>query len=96
MRTVADKITIRVAGPDDEAAIARLAALDSAQVPLSPYLLAEVEGELHASLSLADDRIIADPFHPTLHLASLLRVYADIAAPEVQALSPPATAEASS
>lgn len=66
-------VTLRYAFPDDERAVARLAALDSAEVPAAPLLLAEVEGELWAALSLPDGRVIADPFRPTLALLALLR-----------------------
>jgi hypothetical protein len=76
MINVTDHITIRPDHPDDGAAIARLAALDSAAVPPSPFLLAEVDGELRAALSLANGRAIADPFHLSLYLTALLRVYA--------------------
>lgn len=70
-------ITIRSAYADDETAIKRLAALDSAErLPTGPLLLAEVDGELLAALSLHDGSSIADPFHPTLHILSLLRVHA--------------------
>src|SRR5689334_7912331 len=49
-------ITIRPAYADDQAALARLAALDSAAgVPASPVLVAEVDDELRAALSLADE-----------------------------------------
>jgi hypothetical protein len=65
-------ITIRSAYADDATALARLAALDSAAVPPAPLLLAEVDGELRAALSLTDRSVIADPFFPTLDLVSLL------------------------
>lgn len=81
MTKVSDHITIRRDHPDDEAAIVRLAALDSAAMPPSPFLLAEVDGELRAALSLANGRAIADPFHPSLYLIALLRVYAGTAEP---------------
>lgn len=68
-------VTIRPAHPDDEPAIWRLAALDSAAVPKGPLLLAEVEGELRAALSLVTHRAIADPFHPTLQIVAMLRAY---------------------
>ncbi|MFI5038853.1 MAG: hypothetical protein ACHQCG_02835 [Solirubrobacterales bacterium] len=72
-----ESITIRPGYADDQAALARLAALDSAAaVPASPVLLAEVDGELRAALSLADDTAIADPFFPTQHLVRLLRAHA--------------------
>ena len=82
MSKVSDPITIRRDHPGDEAAIVRLAALDSAAVPPSPFLLAEVGGELRAALSLANGRVIADPFHPSLYLTALLRVYAGTAESE--------------
>ncbi len=66
-------VTLRYAFPDDAPAVAYLAALDSAAVPAAPVLLAEVEGELRAALSLSDGRVIADPFHPTRALVALLR-----------------------
>ena len=80
MRELPPTVTIRRAYPDDDPAIWRLAALDSAAVPASPFLVAEVEGELRAALSLATDQAIADPFHPTLQLVAMLREYAGTAA----------------
>ena len=71
-------ITIRPAYADDEATLMRLAALDSADhAPPAPVLLAEVEGEVQAALSLSDSSAIADPFRPTLHLLALLRTHAE-------------------
>ncbi|HUE27792.1 MAG TPA: hypothetical protein VMP89_13535 [Solirubrobacteraceae bacterium] len=75
-------VTIRPAYPDDEAAIRRLAALDSAAVPPAPFLLAEVDGEILAAASLGSGRVVADPFHPTLQLVAMLRAYAAGGAPE--------------
>jgi hypothetical protein len=70
-------ITIRQAYADDELVLTRLAALDSAPiVPQQPLLLAEVDGELRAALSLDDGTAIADPFFPTADLLDLLRVHA--------------------
>jgi hypothetical protein len=66
-------VTLRYAFPDDANALARLAAIDSAEVPAEPLLLAEVEGELRAALSLRDGEAVADPFHPTEALIELLR-----------------------
>jgi hypothetical protein len=69
-------ITIRLAYADDEVPLERLAQLDSARVPSRPLLLAEVDGQLRAALSLEDDTVIADPFSHTQHLVSLLRARA--------------------
>jgi hypothetical protein len=70
-------ITIRHAYADDELPLSRLAVLDSAPAPpAQPVLLAEVDGELRAALSLSDGSAIADPFFPTADLVDLLRVHA--------------------
>lgn len=65
-------VTIRYAFPDDEAGLARLAVLDSAAAPSPPLLVAEVDGELRAALSLPDGAAIADPFKPAAALLDLL------------------------
>ena len=67
-------VRIRYARQDDDAALRRLAALDSASVPAAPLLVGEVDGELRAALSLVDSAVIADPFRPTVALVELLRV----------------------
>jgi EmrB/QacA subfamily drug resistance transporter len=64
---------IRYASPDDDAALGRLAALDSAAVPAAPVLVAELDGELRAALSLVSSEVIADPFRPTVAVVELLR-----------------------
>ena len=75
MRELTD-VTLRFAFPDDHPALWRLAALDSAEVPAEPVLIADVNGETRAALSLADDTVIADPFHRTVELVALLRARA--------------------
>jgi hypothetical protein len=69
-------ITIRPAYADDRSALVRLAALDSAPVPGLPALLAEVDDQPRAALSLADRSAVADPFFPTVDLVALLRTHA--------------------
>jgi hypothetical protein len=66
-------VTLRFGFPDDSGALARLAVLDSSEPLAMPVLLAEVGGELHAALSLADGRVVADPFRSTVALVDLLR-----------------------
>lgn len=68
-----DGVTLRPAFPDDAPAVARLAALDSRPVPMGPLLLAEIDGEPWAALSLKTGATIADPFRPTAALLDLLR-----------------------
>jgi hypothetical protein len=78
MQTLSDTptISIRGAAPSDSRTVMRLAALDSAPVPLGPVLLAEVDGEPKAALALRDGRVVADPFARTAELVQLLQVHA--------------------
>ncbi len=66
-------VTLRFAVPDDEHVLRTLATLDSSAPPAGPALIAEVDGRIRAALSLADGRVVADPFYPTEHLVKLLR-----------------------
>jgi hypothetical protein len=70
-------VTLRAGRPDDELAVARLAALDSRRPPAGPVLLADEDGVLRAALSLRTGAVIADPFTTTEHLVGLLRRHAD-------------------
>ena len=73
MHSSTAQITIRLAYADDELALVRLAALDSAPaVPPAPRLLAEIDGEPRAALSLSDGSAVADPFTPTAEILELL------------------------
>jgi hypothetical protein len=65
-------LTIRIAYPDDRAALERLATLDARPLPAEPLLVAEVDGELWAALGLADGGAVADPFRPSGALVGLL------------------------
>ena len=70
------QIIIRPAYAEDYPALAHLAGLDSAPaVPPRPLVIAEVDGELRAALSLRDGSRIADPFFPTAGLIVLLEAY---------------------
>jgi hypothetical protein len=66
-------VTIRPAFPDDAAALARLAALDSQPLPGGRLLVAEVAGELWAAVVVDGRTAIADPFRPTAEVVALLR-----------------------
>jgi hypothetical protein len=68
-------ITIRRAHPE-EPGVLKVAALDSARVPRAPLLVAEVDGEIRAALSLDDGGSIADPFQRSLELVEVLRASA--------------------
>jgi hypothetical protein len=70
-----DAIVIRPAYPDDAAALARLAALDSRRPLTAPILIAERDGRPVAALGTDDRRVVADPFAPTADLVALLRMH---------------------
>jgi hypothetical protein len=65
-------LTIYLSDPD--AAIERLAQLDSARRPSGPVLVAAVGGEPVAALPLDGGAAIADPFQRTAALVSLLEL----------------------
>ena len=68
----ANAYVIRQATIDDEPALQRLSALDS-QRPLSGRtLIGEIDGAPAAAVSIADGRVIADPFQATAHLIPVL------------------------
>jgi hypothetical protein len=69
-------IALRTAGPDDAPAIERLAELDSARTPAGEVLLAEVDGEAVAALSLADGLVVASPMVRTAEARALLELRA--------------------
>ncbi|MEA2457961.1 MAG: hypothetical protein QOC95_933 [Thermoleophilaceae bacterium] len=69
-------IAIRLAAGADTAALTRLAALDSAALPLGPVLVADLDGEIVAAHPLGGGRPIADPFRPSLHALELLELRA--------------------
>ena len=69
-------VVIRRAGDDDRGALARLAALDSAKPLRGEVLVAVVDLEPWAAVSLDDGRVIADPFRASGVAAELLRVRA--------------------
>jgi hypothetical protein len=70
----ADAYNIRKATETDGPDLRRLAELDS-QRPLSgPALVAEIGGEPAAAISLADGRVIADPFQLTGVARQMLRL----------------------
>lgn len=71
-----DAIIIRTATTEDSVLLHRLAQLDTARDLATPALVAEVDGAPRAALSLADGRLVADPFARTADVVALLRVHA--------------------
>src|SRR5215218_4720256 len=64
---------IRLAGDADEAALERLAQLDSSRPLQHPVLVAEIRGQVAAALDMDERRAIADPFQPTAILRAQLQ-----------------------
>jgi hypothetical protein len=71
-----DAVTIRRAGSDDEAALRRLAGLDSTRVPDGLVLMAELHGAAVAAIAVQSRETFADPFVPTQELRRLLELRA--------------------
>ena len=69
-----DQIIIRLANEAEAGSVSRLATLDSARLPAGPWLVAEVDGEARAALSVKDGSAVADPFYPSAQLVDLMRV----------------------
>jgi len=65
-------ITIRSAGLEDDEALRRLGQRDTRAVPGGDLLIALVDGEARAAISLTSGETIADPFHPTAELVGML------------------------
>lgn len=72
MSTIDEKIVIRPATASDRDAIVRLAQRDTRPAPEGQLLVAEVDGEIRAAVSMEGGSLIADPFHPTADLLALL------------------------
>ena len=65
-------VTIRLAGPGDRDALARLAALDCAHLPEGDLLVGLVDDEPWAALALDGGAAVADPFRPSAGILALL------------------------
>jgi len=68
-----NNLTIRSATAADTAALAHLAALDSAPVPTAPVFVAELDDRLIAAVSARDGSAIADPFTHSADSVEILR-----------------------
>lgn len=72
-------VTIRAAHPTDHEALRRLAERDSARPIQEPAVVAQVDGELRAAVSVRTGDAVADPFHPTAELVDLLHLHMRLA-----------------
>jgi hypothetical protein len=73
----APRVELRLADAGDAHVVARLADLDSAPEPEGPVLLALLDGEAIAGMSLRDGRVVANPFVPANQAVALLRLRAE-------------------
>ena len=73
----APDVVIRRASAEDGPALAALAELDAAPLPLGPALVAEVSGSPLAVLPLDGGRSFGDPFRRTDELVALLELRAE-------------------
>jgi hypothetical protein len=64
-------VVIRESRRSDAEHLRRLAQLDSARPHQGPMVVAEVDGEIRAAVSLTDGTVIADPFRRTADLVAL-------------------------
>jgi hypothetical protein len=69
-------LTLRLARADETGIVRRLADLDDAPTLKGEILLALVDGQAIAALSLTDGRVVADPFLPTAEAVALLTLRA--------------------
>jgi hypothetical protein len=71
-----DSVVVRLARPEDEPALRRVAALDDKRVPAGHLLVAEADSELIAALPIAGGAAIADPFRWTSEVVALMQMRA--------------------
>ena len=69
-------LALRVADADEAPVVRRLAALDDSPPLDGEVLLALVDGEAVAAVSLDDGRVVANPFLPTADTVTLLSLRA--------------------
>jgi hypothetical protein len=74
--TDAPGVELRLCKPADDPAIDRLAALSEQPVPFGRLVVALVDGEVVAAVSLEGGCLLRDPFRRTAHLARLLELRA--------------------
>ena len=70
-------VAVRLARPEDEGAIRRIASLDGKKAPSGPLLVAEADNEVIAALSIASGEAVADPFRWTSDVVALMEMRAE-------------------
>ncbi len=76
MMTVNGGVALRLAGADDARALRELAELDEAPELSGEALVAVIDDEVVAAVSLDDGRVVANPFVATRDAVSLLELRA--------------------
>jgi hypothetical protein len=71
-----ESISIRPFADVDAKVVRSVAQRDSSIVPAGVLLVAEVDGEVRAALSLDTGEVVSDPFAPSAALVDLLRTRA--------------------
>lgn len=71
-----DSVAVRLARPEDEQAIRRIAALDGKRAPAGRVLVAEADSELIAALPVTGGDAVADPFRWTADVVELMKMRA--------------------
>jgi hypothetical protein len=71
-----EEARVRAATADDDASIRVLARLEDRRLPAGPFLVAEVDGEVVAALSIETGVALADPFRRTADLVAMLELRA--------------------
>lgn len=79
-----EAVALRLCRVADDETLERLAILEGRPAPAGRYVVAEVDGEVVAAVSLASGSVLADPFRPTGHLLPLLELRASQLAPEAR------------
>jgi hypothetical protein len=69
-------VALRAAHADDAGVVRRLADLDTSPPLRGDVLLALIDGEAVAAVSLCDGRVVANPFVPTTDTVTLLALRA--------------------
>jgi hypothetical protein len=72
-----DSVAVRIARPEDEAAIRRIASLDGKKAPAGRVLVAEADREIIAALSVEGEDVVADPFRWTSDVVALMEMRAE-------------------
>jgi hypothetical protein len=77
-----EAVVLRLCRVADDGALERLALLEGRPAPTGRYVVAEVDGDVVAAMSLVSGAVLADPFRPTAELVPLLELRASQIAPE--------------